>query len=218
VPPKASPTRIQCLHRAGRDSIRADLSPACSAPEWRRPIRRMAAWALIRANRPTARTACITASRRTRQPTVSRPVLIPTGPIRHKRRPVMHLPPTLMPEWRPRMRTGKATAPVSSNMPDRAGWPAPRGGPGWPIWSTRSPMEATVSPASARCSISTTPSSGKAPSWAPRPVLLLTNDSVQGALFKTGAKTKAAVKTGVDRVKERVQQASEPSKQEAKDV
>jgi hypothetical protein len=49
-------------------------------------------------------------------------------------------------------------------------------------------------------------------------VLLLTNDSVQGALFKTGAKTKAAVKTGVDRVKERVQQASEPSKQEAKDV
>jgi uncharacterized protein YidB (DUF937 family) len=49
-------------------------------------------------------------------------------------------------------------------------------------------------------------------------VLLLTNDSVQGALFKTGAKTKAAVKTGVDRVKERVHQASEPSKQEAKDV
>jgi hypothetical protein len=49
-------------------------------------------------------------------------------------------------------------------------------------------------------------------------VLLLTNESVQGVLFKTGAKTKAAVKTGVDRVKERVQQASDPSTREAKDV
>lgn len=49
-------------------------------------------------------------------------------------------------------------------------------------------------------------------------VLLLTNDSVQGALFKTGARTKAAVKTGVERVKERVHEASAPGKQEAKDV
>lgn len=49
-------------------------------------------------------------------------------------------------------------------------------------------------------------------------VLLLTNESVQGALFKTGAKAKSAVKTGVDRIKERAQQPSEPSKQEAADV
>jgi hypothetical protein len=49
-------------------------------------------------------------------------------------------------------------------------------------------------------------------------VLLLTNESVQGALLKTGAKTKAAVKTGVERVKERVQQSSDSSTREAKDV
>jgi hypothetical protein len=49
-------------------------------------------------------------------------------------------------------------------------------------------------------------------------VLLLTNESVQGALFKTGAKTKAAVKTGVDRVKERVRQSDDANPQETKDV
>jgi hypothetical protein len=49
-------------------------------------------------------------------------------------------------------------------------------------------------------------------------VLLLTNESVQGALFKTGAKTKAAVKTGVDRVKERVRQSGDATPQETKDV
>ncbi|SDW84688.1 hypothetical protein [Thiocapsa roseopersicina] len=49
-------------------------------------------------------------------------------------------------------------------------------------------------------------------------VLLLTNESVQGALFKTGAKTKAAVKTGVDRVKERVRQSGDANTQETKDV
>lgn len=49
-------------------------------------------------------------------------------------------------------------------------------------------------------------------------VLLLTNESVQGALFKTGAKTKAAVKTGVDRVKERVRQSGDANPQETKDV
>jgi hypothetical protein len=49
-------------------------------------------------------------------------------------------------------------------------------------------------------------------------VLLLTNESVQGALLKTGAKTKAAVKTGVDRVKERVRQSGDATTQETKDV
>jgi hypothetical protein len=49
-------------------------------------------------------------------------------------------------------------------------------------------------------------------------VLVLTNESVQGALFKTGAKTKAAVKTGVDRVKERVQKSSDASTRETNDV
>jgi hypothetical protein len=49
-------------------------------------------------------------------------------------------------------------------------------------------------------------------------VLVLTNESVQGALFKTGAKTKAAVKTGFDRVKDRVQQSSDASTRETNDV
>jgi hypothetical protein len=49
-------------------------------------------------------------------------------------------------------------------------------------------------------------------------VLLLTNESVQSALFKTGAKTKAAVKTGVDRVKESIQQPKHEGKGEVADV
>jgi len=49
-------------------------------------------------------------------------------------------------------------------------------------------------------------------------VLLLTNESVQSALFKTGAKTKAAVKTGVDRVKESIQQPKHEGKGEVVDV
>ncbi|MEA3638893.1 MAG: hypothetical protein VBE63_02995 [Lamprobacter sp.] len=40
-------------------------------------------------------------------------------------------------------------------------------------------------------------------------VLLLTNDQVQDALFKTGAKAKGAVKSGADKVKERMSTASE---------
>lgn len=39
-------------------------------------------------------------------------------------------------------------------------------------------------------------------------VLLLTNDSVQSALFKGGAKAKAAVKTGVGRVKDSMRPAA----------
>jgi hypothetical protein len=35
-------------------------------------------------------------------------------------------------------------------------------------------------------------------------VLLLTNDQVQDALFKSGAKAKGAVKSGADKLKERV--------------
>lgn len=39
-------------------------------------------------------------------------------------------------------------------------------------------------------------------------VLLLTNENVQGMLFKTGVKAKDAVQSGVDKVKEKVQAAS----------
>jgi hypothetical protein len=39
-------------------------------------------------------------------------------------------------------------------------------------------------------------------------VLLLTNDSVQDALFKTGARAKGAVQGGVDKLKERADDAS----------
>jgi hypothetical protein len=39
-------------------------------------------------------------------------------------------------------------------------------------------------------------------------VLLLTNDQVQDALFKSGAKAKSAVKSGADKVKERTSGAS----------
>jgi hypothetical protein len=39
-------------------------------------------------------------------------------------------------------------------------------------------------------------------------VLLLTNDQVQDALFKSGAKAKSAVKSGADKVKERASGAS----------
>ncbi len=40
-------------------------------------------------------------------------------------------------------------------------------------------------------------------------VLLLTNESVQNALFKTGVRARDAVKSGVDKVKARAQQAAE---------
>ncbi|MCF7978839.1 MAG: hypothetical protein K9L82_12640 [Chromatiaceae bacterium] len=40
-------------------------------------------------------------------------------------------------------------------------------------------------------------------------VLLLTNDQVQDALFKSGAKAKSAVKSGTDKLKERVSTSSE---------
>jgi hypothetical protein len=49
-------------------------------------------------------------------------------------------------------------------------------------------------------------------------VLLLTNESVQGALFKTGAKAKSAVKTGVDRVKEGPRRPRPTDPAEASDV
>jgi hypothetical protein len=49
-------------------------------------------------------------------------------------------------------------------------------------------------------------------------VLLLTNESVQGALFKTGAKAKSAVKTGVDRVKEGPRRPRPTDQSEASDV
>ncbi|WP_459862676.1 hypothetical protein [Endothiovibrio diazotrophicus] len=41
-------------------------------------------------------------------------------------------------------------------------------------------------------------------------VLLLTNDSVQQALFKTGAKAKQAAQSGVDKVKQNLATASAP--------
>lgn len=49
-------------------------------------------------------------------------------------------------------------------------------------------------------------------------VLLLTNESVQGALFKSGAHAKAAVKTGVERVKDGVEKIKGGVKREAGDV
>lgn len=49
-------------------------------------------------------------------------------------------------------------------------------------------------------------------------VLVLTNESVQGALFKTGAKAKSAVKTGVDRVKEGPQRPRPTDRAEPSDV
>ncbi|WP_200388822.1 hypothetical protein [Thiocapsa imhoffii] len=48
-------------------------------------------------------------------------------------------------------------------------------------------------------------------------VFVLTNESVQSALFKTGAKTKAAVKTGVERVRDRPRPASEHVEQASSD-
>ncbi len=39
-------------------------------------------------------------------------------------------------------------------------------------------------------------------------VLLLTNDSVQNTLFRTGAKAKDKIKSGVDKVREKVHQAT----------
>ncbi|WP_296811795.1 hypothetical protein [Thiocapsa sp.] len=49
-------------------------------------------------------------------------------------------------------------------------------------------------------------------------VLVLTNESVQGALFKTGAKAKSVVKTGVDRVKEGPQRPRPTDRAEPSDV
>jgi hypothetical protein len=49
-------------------------------------------------------------------------------------------------------------------------------------------------------------------------VLLLTNDSVQNALFKTGARAKSVVKTGVDRVKDTAQRATSTGEREVSDV
>lgn len=49
-------------------------------------------------------------------------------------------------------------------------------------------------------------------------VLVLTNETVQGALFKGGAKAKAAVKSGVDRVKETVHPSKEAGQAEGADV
>jgi hypothetical protein len=49
-------------------------------------------------------------------------------------------------------------------------------------------------------------------------VLLLTNDSVQNALFKTGAHAKSVVKTGVDRVKDTAKRAKSTAEGEASDV
>lgn len=46
-------------------------------------------------------------------------------------------------------------------------------------------------------------------------VLLLTNDQVQDALFKSGAKAKSAVKSGADQLKERVSTASGKAEQAA---
>lgn len=40
-------------------------------------------------------------------------------------------------------------------------------------------------------------------------VLLLTNESVQGALFKTGVRARDAVKGGVDRIKSTAREARE---------
>ena len=49
-------------------------------------------------------------------------------------------------------------------------------------------------------------------------VLVLTNESIQGALFKTGAKAKSVVKTGVDRVKEGPQRPRPTDRAEPSDV
>jgi hypothetical protein len=45
-------------------------------------------------------------------------------------------------------------------------------------------------------------------------VLLLNNDSVQNALFKTGVRARDAVKSGVDTIKARAQTAAEGSDHE----
>jgi hypothetical protein len=45
-------------------------------------------------------------------------------------------------------------------------------------------------------------------------VLLLTNESVQKTLFKTGAKAKEAVKSGVEKVKEKAREASDKPDEE----
>jgi len=44
-------------------------------------------------------------------------------------------------------------------------------------------------------------------------VLLLTNESVQNMLFKTGAKAKDAVQGGIEKVKETVQDVSEKAQE-----
>lgn len=46
-------------------------------------------------------------------------------------------------------------------------------------------------------------------------VLLLTNESVQETLFRTGAKAKEKVKSGVDKVREKVHEATEKNESEA---